>query len=202
MSEIAKKRNVENYEESTDKRSSESVLLKNNQEHLSKRQRVEGIDNNPYLAHRQITKSPLDGWFPGRTTAEQARIAEDGDINPFTNKPFSKRYRELLKARRTLPVHAQRKEFLDLVHESQFVVFVGETGSGKTTQIPQFLCYDILPHLKKKQIACTQPRRVAAMSVAQRVADEMDFKLGEEVGYNIRFEDCSGPKTMLKNRYY
>ncbi|CAG8480615.1 13766_t:CDS:2 [Racocetra fulgida] len=160
-----KKRNAENYEDSTDKRSNESGLLKSNQEHSSKRQRVE-VTDNPYLAHRQLNKSPLDGWFPGRTTAEQARIAEDGEINPFTNKPFSKRYRELLKARRTLPVHAQRKEFLDLVHENQFVVFVGET--------------------------------VAAMSVAQRVADEMDVKLGEEVGYNIRFEDCSGPKTMLK----
>ncbi|CAG8597085.1 8705_t:CDS:2 [Cetraspora pellucida] len=192
-----KKRNAENYEDSTDKRSNESGLPKTNQEHSSKRQRVE-VTDNPYLAHRQLNKSPLDGWFPGKTTAEQARIAEDGEINPFTNKPFSKRYRELLRARRTLPVHAQRKEFLDLVHENQFVVFVGETGSGKTTQIPQFLCYDILPHLKKKQIACTQPRRVAAMSVAQRVADEMDVKLGEEVGYNIRFEDCSGPKTMLK----
>ena len=66
------------------------------------------------------------------------------------------------------------------------------------SRIPQFLVYDELPHLKKKQIACTQPRRVAAMSVAQRVADEMDVKLGEEVGYNIRFEDCSGPKTILK----
>ncbi|CAG8437119.1 4210_t:CDS:2 [Diversispora eburnea] len=147
---------------------------------------------------RTFSKSPFDGWFAGKTTAEQARIAEEGEINPFTNKPFTKRYQEILQSRRSLPVHAQRKEFLDLVHNNQFVVFVGETGSGKTTQIPQFLCYDVLPHLKKKQIACTQPRRVAAMSVAQRVADEMDVKLGEEVGYNIRFEDCSGPKTMLK----
>ncbi len=47
-------------------------------------------------------------------------------------------------------------------------------------------------------VACTQPRRVAAMSVAKRVADEMDVTLGEEVGYSIRFEDCSSPKTMLK----
>lgn len=47
-------------------------------------------------------------------------------------------------------------------------------------------------------VACTQPRRVAAMSVAKRVADEMDVTLGEEVGYSIRFEDCSSSKTMLK----
>lgn len=50
----------------------------------------------------------------------------------------------------------------------------------------------------RKQIACTQPRRVAAMSVSRRVAEEMDVTIGEEVGYSIRFEDCSGPKTILK----
>lgn len=50
----------------------------------------------------------------------------------------------------------------------------------------------------RKQVACTQPRRVAAMSVSRRVADEMDVTIGDEVGYSIRFEDCSGPKTTLK----
>merc|ERR1712226_1478802 len=51
----------------------------------------------------------------------------------------------------------------------------------------------------KKKVACTQPRRVAAMSVSQRVAEELDVSLGQEVGYSIRFEDCSGPRTLLKN---
>lgn len=77
-------------------------------------------------------------------------------------------------------------------------MFVGETGSGKTTQIPQFVLYDDLPQTQGKMVACTQPRRVAAMSVAQRVAAEMDVKLGEEVGYSIRFEDMTGPKTIMK----
>jgi pre-mRNA-splicing factor ATP-dependent RNA helicase DHX15/PRP43 len=91
-----------------------------------------------------------------------------------------------------------RNEFLELFHKSQFLVFVGETGSGKTTQIPQFVLYDDIPQLRGKMVACTQPRRVAAMSVAQRVAQEMDVELGEEVGYSIRFEEKSGPKTILK----
>jgi pre-mRNA-splicing factor ATP-dependent RNA helicase DHX15/PRP43 len=98
-----------------------------------------------------------------------------------------------------LTVVADRQEFLDMFHSTQILVLVGETGSGKTTQIPQFVLYDDLPHLNGlKQVACTQPRRVAAMSVAKRVADEMDVSMGEEVGYSIRFEDCTGPNTILK----
>ncbi|RWQ97967.1 pre-mRNA-splicing factor ATP-dependent RNA helicase prp16 [Paecilomyces variotii] len=89
-------------------------------------------------------------------------------------------------------------EFLKLYQQSQILVFVGETGSGKTTQIPQFVLFDDLPQSQRKLVACTQPRRVAAMSVAQRVAEEMDVKLGEEVGYSIRFEDMTSQKTILK----
>ena len=66
-------------------------------------------------------------------------------------------------------------------------------------QIPQW-CVDMVRSTggPKRAVACTQPRRVAAMSVAQRVADEMDVMLGQEVGYSIRFEDCSSAKTVLK----
>src|ERR1700761_1990766 len=85
-----------------------------------------------------------------------------------------------------------------MFQKSQIMVFVGETGSGKPTQIPQFVLFDDMPQQHGKLVACTQPRRVAAMSVAQRVADEMDVNLGQEVGYSIRFEDVTGPKTVLK----
>lgn len=97
-----------------------------------------------------------------------------------------------------LQTNGFRAEFLKMYQETQILVFVGETGSGKTTQIPQFVLLDDLPQLNRKMVACTQPRRVAAMSVAQRVANEMDVTLGEEVGYSIRFEDVTGPKTILK----
>jgi len=79
----------------------------------------------------------------------------------------------------------------------QVVVVEGETGSGKTTQIPQFLV-DAGYTKGGSCVACTQPRRVAAMSIAKRVAEEMDVSLGEQVGYTIRFEDLSGPSTILK----
>lgn len=138
------------------------------------------------------------GLIRHQTTAEQAQKLEDGPKNPFTGHDFTTKYFDILKTRRDLPVHAQREEFLKIFHSTQIMVFVGETGSGKTTQIPQFVLYDEMPHLTGKQVACTQPRRVAAMSVAARVADEMDVELGEEVGYNIRFENNSGSKTILK----
>ncbi|WBW71149.1 ATP-dependent RNA helicase Prp43 [Schizosaccharomyces osmophilus] len=158
---------------------------------------------NPYLSHLEDGSDDLEsvssnGLTRRATTVEAVEKAESGPNNPFNNIPFSDKYFAILDGRRQLPVHQQRDEFLKLYHENQIIVFVGETGSGKTTQIPQFVLYDELPHLTNSQVACTQPRRVAAMSVAKRVADEMDVKLGGEVGYNIRFEDCSGPNTMLK----
>jgi len=158
---------------------------------------------NPYLAHLEEKpeadfESLLDKLERRNTTAKQAEAVEDSDINPWTGQRHSERYFKILEARRKLPVNKQRQEFLDLYHNNQILVFVGETGSGKTTQIPQYVLYDELPHQTGKLIACTQPRRVAAMSVAQRVADELDVKLGEEVGYSIRFENKTSSKTLLK----
>jgi hypothetical protein len=80
---------------------------------------------------------------------------------------------------------------MDILRSSQTMILVGETGSGKTTQTPQFV-YDAGFGHDGKLIACTQPRRVAAMSVARRVADEMDVEIGQEVGYSIRFEEVRG----------
>lgn len=89
------------------------------------------------------------------------------------------------------------QEFLDIFSKNQITVMEGQTGSGKTTQIPQFVCYSDLPNQRGKMVACTQPRRVAAMSVAKRVADEMDVQLGKQVGYSIRFEDMTEPGTTF-----
>ncbi|KAK8360686.1 hypothetical protein V6Z12_A04G180300 [Gossypium hirsutum] len=98
--------------------------------------------------------------------------------------------------RRTLPIYAHRDSLLKAIEEHQVLVIVGETGSGKTTQIPQYL--HEAGYTKRGKVACTQPRRVAAMSVAARVSQEMDVKLGHEVGYSIRFEDYTSEKTVLK----
>ncbi|TFK51412.1 P-loop containing nucleoside triphosphate hydrolase protein [Heliocybe sulcata] len=168
--------------------------------------------DNPYLAHYNSkpgrrdgypsspapgAKNPLFGFLPRKVSADQVRKALESDTNPFTNTPHTPQYKKILDARKKLPVYSQMNEFYRIFSENQIIVMVGETGSGKTTQIPQFVCYSDLPHTKGKMVACTQPRRVAAMSVAKRVADEMDVPLGKQVGYSIRFEDMTEPGTTF-----
>eukprot|EP00835_Amoeboradix_gromovi_P006822 NODE_902_length_3237_cov_0.930848.p1 type:complete len:716 gc:universal NODE_902_length_3237_cov_0.930848:3036-889(-) len=116
--------------------------------------------------------------------------------NPFTNEQYSSRYNDLLKTRKSLPVYMYKKEYLDMLSNKVLLV-IGETGSGKTTQLPQFTAEHLKSIGDDRLVACTQPRRVAAMSVSERVAEEMDVKLGEECGYKIRFEDVTSNKTKL-----
>lgn len=122
---------------------------------------------------------------------------QSGGINPWTGVPYSKKYYDILEKRVGLPVYEHKESVIKTVRENQIVVLVGETGSGKTTQIPQFMVESGICQ-EKKLVGCTQPRRVAAISVAQRVADEMDVQIGQHVGYNIRFEDVTSPATVLK----
>ena len=98
--------------------------------------------------------------------------------------------------RESLPVYKFRKQLLDAVNENQLMIVVGDTGSGKTTQLTQYLAEGGFAN--NGMIGCTQPRRVAAMSVAKRVAEEVGCRLGQEVGYTIRFEDCTSPETRIK----
>ncbi|XP_061711854.1 LOW QUALITY PROTEIN: ATP-dependent RNA helicase DHX8-like [Cydia pomonella] len=102
----------------------------------------------------------------------------------------------LLEQRQSLPIYKLRDELTKAVSDNQILIVIGETGSGKTTQITQYLAECGLT--ARGKIACTQPRRVAAMSVAKRVAEEFGCRLGQEVGYTIRFEDCTSPETVIK----
>lgn len=104
--------------------------------------------------------------------------------------------RTLKEQREYLPAFACREDLLRVIRDNQVVVVVGETGSGKTTQLAQFLYED--GYCAHGIIGCTQPRRVAAMSVAKRVSEEMECKLGGLVGYAIRFEDCTSAETKIK----
>jgi len=121
---------------------------------------------------------------------DHMNVNQEGGKTEFSRKKTMKEQREFL------PVYAVRQQLLQLIRDNPVVVIVGETGSGKTTQLTQYLSED--GYTDYGMIGCTQPRRVAAMSVAKRVSDERGTELGDEVGYSIRFEDCTSEKTVIK----
>ena len=96
-----------------------------------------------------------------------------------------------------LPVSAARSDIAEAVKSSQVVIVSGQTGSGKTTQLPKILL-ELGRGSHGRQIVHTQPRRLAARTVAERIAAEMGVRLGDEVGYQVRFTDESSPKTRLR----
>ena len=103
---------------------------------------------------------------------------------------------DLSAVRKSLPIYKCRDDLIAAIDAHQILIVVAETGSGKTTQIPQYL--HEVGYTKVGKVACTQPRRVAAMSVAARVAQEMNVRLGGDVGYSIRFENCTTKDTYIK----
>jgi ATP-dependent helicase HrpA len=95
-----------------------------------------------------------------------------------------------------LPVSRRKDEIRDAIEKNQVVIVAGETGSGKTTQLPK-ICLELGLGVKG-QIGHTQPRRLAARTVAERIAEELKTPLGEAVGYQVRFTDHSGDATLVK----
>jgi len=141
--------------------------------------------------------------------ADQSDVGDEGEVDFKANAKFATHLKDkgdaasdfsknksLAEQRQYLPIYCVRDELLQIIRENQVVVVVGETGSGKTTQMTQYLHED--GHTTYGMIGCTQPRRVAAMSVAKRVSEEMECELGDKVGYAIRFEDVTGPNTIIK----
>ena len=117
-----------------------------------------------------------------------------GSMNLLEKEKIKKE--ELNKEKMNLPIYEYKNKILEIIKEKKILIIEGETGSGKTTQIPQYL-YENGYCNNNKKICVTQPRRVAAMSVASRVSYEMGVKCGHEVGYSIRFEENVSPLTKI-----
>jgi pre-mRNA-splicing factor ATP-dependent RNA helicase DHX16 len=100
--------------------------------------------------------------------------------------------------RKSLPIYVYKEQLKEAIRDNQILVVVAETGSGKTTQLTQFAAE--IPEFVAgdKRLVCTQPRRVAAMSVAQRVSEELNVRLGKEVGYTVRFDSKIGETTKIE----
>ncbi|KAK5115563.1 hypothetical protein LTR62_001222 [Meristemomyces frigidus] len=139
---------------------------------------------------RWVTDATMKGGMSEMKSQEERLVAQQ-------MLAAERKAKTIQEKRKTLPVYAYRDTFLQAVNDFQILIVVGETGSGKTTQLPQYL-YEAGYCKDGKKVGCTQPRRVAAMSVAARVAEEIGVKVGNEVGYAIRFEDATSEKTALK----
>ncbi|KAF8981526.1 putative ATP-dependent RNA helicase dhr2 [Entomortierella lignicola] len=127
--------------------------------------------------------------------SDEARPKNIVNKTPTTDAIIQKA-KDLKKHRVTLPIYSARDIIIKEVKENPCVVIVGETGSGKTTQIPQYLLESGLA--AHGTIAITQPRRVAAINLAKRVAEEVGTPIGQKVGYSIRFDDSSSKDSLIK----
>ncbi|XP_039946668.1 3'-5' RNA helicase YTHDC2-like isoform X2 [Hirundo rustica] len=99
--------------------------------------------------------------------------------------------------RQSLPILEKQEEIVQIIKDNKIVLIIGETGSGKTTQIPQFILDDCYKNGTPCRVFCTQPRRLAAVAVAERVAAERREKIGQTIGYQIRLESRVSPKTLV-----
>ncbi|XP_047508278.1 putative ATP-dependent RNA helicase DHX57 isoform X2 [Pieris napi] len=119
----------------------------------------------------------------------------------YFEKPENNRYNKMMSARKKLPAWQKRNDILNAMKKSQVIVISGETGCGKSTQVPQYILDEWLENFNKEprhvEIVCTQPRRISAIGVADRVAEERVEKTGQVVGYQIRLENKMSSKTRL-----
>ncbi|XP_064401685.1 ATP-dependent RNA helicase DHX8-like isoform X2 [Halichondria panicea] len=182
----------------------QSALSKERRE-LRQAQREADMDNVP----RDIGKTWIDpvpgGGTGGRhLAAEFQTLAAPPEMPEWKKASFGgnkasygkKTPLSLLEQRQGLPIYKLKENLVQAVKDNQILVVIGETGSGKTTQITQYLAE--AGFCIRGKIGCTQPRRVAAMSVAKRVSEEFGCRLGQEVGYTIRFEDVTSQETLIK----
>merc|ERR1719266_2626285 len=146
----------------------------------------------------------------GDEATQNTSMAKLNTMNPVDDMPEWKKHiiggskgsygrkttMTILEQRQSLPIYKLKDELIRAINDNQILIVVGETGSGKTTQMTQYMAE--CGFAARGKIGCTQPRRVAAMSVAKRVAEEYGCLLGQEIGYTIRFEDCTTNETIIK----
>lgn len=138
----------------------------------------------------QNINGKLEDHIENMEMEEQDSNLDEILFDDLKQKSDNFKYVEMLNRRSILPCNKVKKKILELVDLHQVVLISGETGCGKTTQVPQFLLDHFIQNKKGSlcKIVCTQPRRISAISVAERVADERAESLGKSAGYQIRLE--------------
>ncbi|KAI4154231.1 MAG: hypothetical protein LQ340_001802 [Diploschistes diacapsis] len=193
--EALNRRHVEKDEYGQEKYVSEHQMWENEQTARAKAQALKdpvALDDWDYVFDdNQRIKFVMDRIASGQTMSKE-QVALTKRLDEVVKKA-----KTIEEQRKSLPMYQYKEQLLDALKVYQIIIVVAETGSGKTTQIPQYL-HEAGYTKNGMKVGCTQPRRVAAMSVASRVADEMGVKVGNEVGYSIRFEDNTSEKTVVK----
>ena len=191
----------ETYPQSTDSGELQMMAKKGSQLVNNLRER------NEKLKMKGANSWKLEGSRLGNLLKIKPAEAKESknELNTGTNKeakPQSQNKSDFMKGkslkqqREYLPIYTIKQELMHIIADNKIIIIVGETGSGKTTQLTQYLYEE--GYASTGVIACTQPRRVAAVSVAKRVSEEMETELGDKVGYAIRFEVCASKKTRIK----
>ncbi|KAM7166966.1 ATP-dependent RNA helicase DHX29 isoform 1-T1 [Macrochelys suwanniensis] len=204
-SETEKKKEEESKLETNKPRDNFIAKLLNK---LKQQQQQQQSENKP-----KVSEDPEDSWENLVSEEDFDRLSLEttstDDLEPvrilFKKLQSSSRYQRLLKERQQLPVFKHRHTIIETLKKHRVVVVAGETGSGKSTQVPHFLLEDLLLNVggsSKCNIVCTQPRRISAVSLATRVCEEMGCETGPGgrnslCGYQIRMESRTGEATRL-----
>lgn len=157
-------------------------------------------ENSELESERSCSLSPSLSGSSSRSrsssfSSSSSRSRSSSPINIHKSKEEIKK-EKIENDKKNLPIYQYKNKLIELVKANPVIVCIGEAGSGKTTQIPQYLYESGFS--KEGMIVITQPRRVAASSVCRRVCEEMSVELGKLVGYSVRFEDKTSEETKIK----
>lgn len=188
---------VRSSEKTADKTTENNAVKKGAQKNSAQKNNADRQNSSRGASERSSNASRSTRRGGGNNRARTQGNQQGGNQQ---NRPAPRRYEPLIPEVITypeeLPVSERREDIMNAIRDNQVVIIAGETGSGKTTQIPK-MCLD-LGLGAKGLIGHTQPRRLAARSVAERIAEELGQKIGETVGYQVRFTSEVGEHSAIK----
>lgn len=191
---------VRSAEKTADKTTENNAVKKGAQKNSTPKNNADRKNSSRGASERNSNASRSNRRGGGNNRARKQSNQQGDNKGNQQNRPAPRRYEsfipEVITYPEELPVSERREDIMNAIRDNQVVIIAGETGSGKTTQIPK-MCLD-LGLGAKGLIGHTQPRRLAARSVAERIAEELGQKIGETVGYQVRFTSEVGEHSAIK----
>ena len=191
---------VRSAEKTADKTTENNAVKKGAQKNSTPKNNADRKNSSRGASERNSNASRSNRRAGANNRARKQGNQQGDNKSSQQNRPAPRRYEpfipEVITYPEELPVSERREDIMNAIRDNQVVIIAGETGSGKTTQIPK-MCLD-LGLGEKGLIGHTQPRRLAARSVAERIAEELGQKIGETVGYQVRFTSEVGEHSAIK----